>query len=190
MCPITLIQSNNTEALYKYKGDHYLILYRETGINQKIMSRIFKQLESMQEIYSRVSVTFLQFHLKKWSPENKVMSAFLKSFKKILKREYNCKARYIWVREQNGAPAQHYHMAILLSGHKCDNSYNIHKLADTLWRSQNVFGYAYPVENAHYMVHRNKKDEFKAAIYRLAYLAKNYSKVFDKDINRFGVGRL
>jgi hypothetical protein len=190
MSKITLHPSNDKLAYFEYKQRQCLIMYYKGGVNIKILIQIFKQLDIMTSYYSRVSVVLLQFHLREQTLDNKVISIFLTALIKKLKFRYKSKIGYVWIREQNGAPAQHYHMAIMLSGHVCESSHHIYTIAKEIWKTQNENGYSYRVENSLYRLVRYCDIELNAARYRLSYFAKNRTKVFDKDIKKFGVSRL
>lgn len=190
MAQIILHPSNKDLAFFEYKQRQRLIMYYEGGVNTKILTQIFKQLDIMISYYSRVSVVILQFHLKEQTPDNKVISVFLTALIKKLKVKYRSEIGYVWIREQNGAPAQHYHMAIMLSGHGCESSHHIYMIADDIWKTQNKTGYSYRVDNSLYRINRYDDNELNAAKYRLSYFAKNKTKDFEKNVKKFGVSRL
>jgi hypothetical protein len=190
MTQIILHPSKDKLAFFEYKQRQCLIMYYKGGVNTKILMQIFKQLDIMISYYSRVSVVQLQFHLREPTPDNKVISVFLTALIKKLKAKYKSEIGYVWIREQNGAPAQHYHMAIMLSGHVCESSHHIYMIAKEVWKAQNENGYSYRVENSLYRISRYCDNELKATRYRLSYFAKNKTKDFDKHIKKFGVSRL
>jgi len=144
----------------------------------------------MISYYSKVTMVQLQFHLHEPTPDNRVISRFLNSLIKKLKKQYKSQIGYVWVREQNGAPAQHYHMAIMLSGHVCKSSHHIYTIANELWSKQNDNGYSFRVKNSMYKISRYCDKELDAARYRLSYFAKNKTKDFAKHIKKFGVSQL
>jgi hypothetical protein len=187
MSQIILHPSNDKSAYFEYKQRQFLIIYYKGGVNIKILIQIFKQLDIMTSYYSRVSVVLLQFHLREQTLDNKVISIFLTALIKKLKVRYKSKIGYVWIREQNGAPAQHYHMAIMLIGHVCEISHHIYTIAKEIWKTQNENGYSYRVEKSLYRIVRYCDIELNGARYRLSYFAKNKTKVFDKDIKRLAL---
>lgn len=190
MSQIALHPSNKKLAVFIYKQSEYLIQYDDSGINTKILNQIFKQFDVMVSYYSKVVMVQLQFHLKEPTPDNQVMSIFLNRFIKKLQTKYKSKIGYVWVREQSGAPAQHYHMGVMLSGHVCKSSHHIYNIANEIWSKQNKNGYSFRVENSLYKISRYCDKELDAARFRLSYFAKNETKDFDKSVKKFGVSRL
>lgn len=182
--------SKDKLAFIQYKQKYCLIMYYEGGVNTKILTQIFKKLDAMVLYYSKVTVVNLQFHLKKHTLDNQVMSVFLTALIKRLKNKYEGEIGYFWVREKNGAPAQHYHMAIMLSGHVCHSSYHIFLIAQEIWELQNEGGYSFRVKNSLYRISRYCDEELNAARYRLSYFAKNKTKDFGKNIKKFGSNNL
>jgi len=190
MSQIILHPSNDKSAYFEYKQRLSLIMYYEGGVNEKILTQVFKKLDAMVLYYSKVTVVMLQFHLKKYTLDNQVISVFLTSLIKRLKDKYKSEIGYFWVREQNGAPAQHYHMAIMLSGHVCHSSHHIFLIAQEIWELQNEGGYSFRVKNSLYRVSRYCDKELNAARYRLSYFAKNKTKDVGKNIKKFGSNNL
>jgi len=190
MSQVTLHPSSKGLAYFEYKQSQYLILYDESGINNKILNQIFKQLDVMVSYYSKVTMVQLQFHLNEPTSDNQVVSIFLNRFIKKLQTKYKSKIGYVWVREKNGAPAQHYHMAVMLSGHVCKSSHHIYNIANEIWSKQNENGYSFRVENSLYKISRYCDKELDAARFRLSYFAKNKTKDVDTLAKKFGASRL
>ncbi|WIH23367.1 YagK/YfjJ domain-containing protein [Photobacterium damselae] len=161
-------------------------------MNKKILKQGYKQLDNMLTYYSKVTVVFLQLHQTEFTPDNGVISLFLKQLKRRLEKHYNCTVAYLWVREQGGAPAQHYHLVVMVNGHKCSSSQYILKVATEIWESQKGGNYSFKVKNRIYRIETYKNNnEYQAARMRMSYLAKMKTKDTSRPyLNSFGVSRV
>lgn len=192
MCQISLHPSKPFLAYYLYKNKQQLIFHRKTGIRKEILEQGFKQLDIMMDHYSKVSVILLQLHQDHFTADNVILTQFLVRLKKQIKKKYRCQIGYLWVREQNYADGQHYHLAIMVNGHKCNNAYAIGKMCEEVWEGPTDTNFSYRVRNRIYRIERYKNNdhELRAARMRMSYMAKNDSKHFEKYTNCFGVSRL
>jgi hypothetical protein len=192
MCQITPHQSKTFLAYYRYKNKQQLIFYKKTGIKEEILEKGFKQLDIMMTDYSKVSVILLQLHQDHFTEDNAIITQFLVRLKKKIKKKYNSKIGYLWVREQNRAEGQHYHLAIMVNGHKCNNAYAIGKMCEEVWEGPTDTNFSFRVRNRIYRIEQYKNDghELRAARMRMSYMAKNDTKHFEKYTNCFGVSRL
>jgi len=192
MCQITEHESKKFLAYYHYNNEQQLIFHKKTGIRAEILEQGFKQLDIMMTEYSKVSVILLQQHPDRFTEDNAIITQFLVRLKKKIKKQYNCKIGYLWVREQNSAEAQHYHMVIMVNGHKCNNAYAIGKMCDEIWEGPTDTNFSYRVKNRLYRIEQYKGNdhELRAARMRMSYMAKNETKTFDRNTNSFGVSRL
>lgn len=157
---------------YLYKKEVWLVYKNQNGVDNKIIDRIFKALEVMQTYYSRIRIVFLQLHTNEYTKDNSVMSRFMQEFKRSVSKHYKCRVGFVWVREHSMAEGQHYHLALMVSGHNCLRSKVIQNKADTIWHKQNPGGYSWRVKNKIYTVMRGCKRSFQAVILRLSYFAK------------------
>ncbi|SQD79597.1 YagK/YfjJ domain-containing protein [Moritella yayanosii] len=191
MCQITKHESKKFLAYYHYNNEQQLIFHKKTGIRTEILEQGFKQLDIMMTEYSKVSVILLQLHPDKFTEDNAIITQFLVRLKKKIKKQYNCKIGYLWVREQSSAEAQHYHMVIMVNGHKCNNAYAIGKMCDEIWEGPTDTNFSYRVKNRLYRIERYKGNdhELRAARMRMSYMAKNETKEFNRNTNSFGVSR-
>lgn len=119
------------------------------------------------------------------------------------KRHYDCKLQYIWVREQNQALKDHYHMALMLNK-DCFYSLGSYNTTGTLaWMIKKAWASALDVdvddfctlvhfpENPVYRLNHNAPHtEFMSQLYpllrRLSYLAKERTKVYGARKRNFG----
>ena len=192
MCQITLHESKKFLAYYQYQNEQQLIFHKKLGVKKEILEQGFKQLDIFMSYYSKVSVILLQLHPDRFTEDNKVITQFLTKFKKALKKQYKSKIGYLWVREQNVADAQHYHLVVMVNGHKCNSAYTVGKMCDEIWEGPMDTNFSYRVKNRIYCIKKYKKDgrELRAARMRMSYMAKNETKDFDKYTNCFGRSRL
>lgn len=154
-------------------GSYYWPVISEYQIRRDIMCGIFDLLAKFFEKTSKLIAIRLDLKLKEWTQDNQPISNFFKQLKRKLIHHYgHCYNGYIWVREQNAAAAQHYHVALLLDGQKVRHSQVIKQLADSIWKH----GYLCLPQAPFYRVHRSQIQRFQALIYRLSYLAKSETK--------------
>lgn len=99
---------------------------------------------------------------------------------------------YVWVRKQNVAKSQHYHLMIMLNGHKCRNAYAVSNICDEIWEDSKDTNFSYGIKNRLYCIkqYKNNDSELRAAKMRMSYMAKNETKDFNKNTKTFGVSRL
>jgi len=192
MCQITLHESKKFLAYYRYQNEQQLIFYRKSGIKKEILEQSFKQLDVMMSYYSKVTVILLQLHPDQFTEDNAVMTRFFVKFKKKLEKKYKSKIGYLWVREQNTAEAQHYHLVVLINGHKCNNSYTVNKICGEIWQGPMDTNFSYRVKNRIYCIKQylNDNRELRAVRMRLSYMAKKETKDFSKYTKSFGRSKL
>ena len=192
MCQIIRHQSKKFLAYYRYQNEQQLIFYRKSGIKKEILEQSFKQLDAMTSYYSKVTVILLQLHPDQFTADNDVMTRFLVKFKKRLEKKYKSKIGYMWVREQNTAHAQHYHLAVMINGHKCNRSYAVNKICEEIWQGPMDTNFSYRVKNRIYHIKQYLGDdsELRAVRMRLSYMAKKETKDFTKYTKSFGRSKL
>ena len=192
MCQITLHESKKFLAYYQYQNEQQLIFYKKTGINKNILEQGFKQLDILRSYYSKVSVILLQLHPDRFTEDNAILTRFLVKFRKTLTKKYKSKIGYLWVREQNVAGAQHYHLVVMLNGHKCNNAYAVGQICDEIWQGPMDTNFSYRVKNRIYCIkqYKNNDQELRAARMRMSYMAKNETKDLKKSRKSFRASNL
>ncbi len=192
MCQITLHESKKFLAYYQYQNEQQLIFHKKKGVKKNILERGFEQLDILMTYYSKVSVILLQLHQSYFTADNNVMTKFVIELKKRIKKKYNCEIGYLWVREQNVAYAQHYHLMVMVNGHKCNNAYTVSNMCEDIWQGPTDTNFAYRVKNRIYCIKRYKNDgqELRATRMRMSYMAKNDTKEFAKYTKSFGRSKL
>jgi hypothetical protein len=191
MSRLSLHPTKSKLAIYEHNQASQLVFMNPEGINLKILKAGFEQLDVMLGYYSKVTVVLLQLHQHTFTKGNQSISALFKKLITQLKKHYRCRIGYIWVREQEQAVSQHYHAAIMLSGHVCQKSYEIDKLAKELWHQLDPANFSYKVKNRVYRIQTYLKNhELNAARLRLSYMAKNKGKSADKGVQNYSTSRL
>ncbi|WP_108649674.1 YagK/YfjJ domain-containing protein [Dongshaea marina] len=161
--------------LFDYRGWFWPVMSFSDGLRRSIMQRVIDQLEMMLLRYSRVLVVRFDLHLAEYSSNNGIISLFQARLSKRLKKKYGGEVGYAWVREQVNAIAQHYHYALMLNGHKVNYPSSLLEMVEEIWCALGN-PKPYTPKNCYYLIHRQRDDEIKKVVYRLSYLAKNYSK--------------
>jgi len=169
---------------YCYKNHCYQIHKPKHGGHIKgVLDRIFNSIEAMLSHYAKVFVVRIDLHPKGFSPDNSIMSQFLKSYIPKLERQYKCKVSYLCAREQGTeSPKQHYHLALMFSGHKINHPENLLKQLKSTWEDSNAGTAAY-LSDSYYMMFRGVKSSIDSVIYRLSYLAKQDTKERNRPAN-------
>ena len=167
----------------KNNGIH--IEERETfPCQQEISNRLKLVINQALSKHSRI--TFFQVNLRfpttcEVLSDNRYISEFMKRYVEKLEQQ-NLSPHYLWVRERKKGENQHYHVAIMLDGHKTLGAYEYISLAEDLWQQllneeNNQFKLDdlvqdYNMEYASLMVYRNSKETLDNAFYWGSYLAK------------------
>lgn len=163
-------------TLFAYK-DHGYEVYRpkHKGLINKVVKAIIADYEIMLSHYSRVLVARIDLHPKSFSPTNEAITQFLEQQVKKLREQYGCKVMYHCAREQDTSCCEHYHVELMLSGHKIRHA---HKLLSVLGMAWNNYsgGHTAQVRHPFCLVYRGNKSSLRPAIYRSSYLAKEHSK--------------
>lgn len=190
MALILINPDRNSYGYFRFKYTRYNIFHGKGGVDNTILQKGFEQIDMMQSYHNKVCIVFLEFHLNNFTNHNAVMSAFIRELKAYIKKNYGPRIGYLWVREKNKAAAQHYHLAVMIDGDKCNNGWNIQQFANEQWHKQNNNGTTYFVKRSTYNLLRNDDVEANAARVRLSYFAKNRTKERDLPCNCFSSSRL
>ncbi|PCI54525.1 MAG: hypothetical protein COB45_08170 [Gammaproteobacteria bacterium] len=183
--------TDNNSFLFAYLNHFYSVYQPKKGTQNTVaLKRVFRLFEIMLSYYSRVFLVRIDLHPQAFSVDNKVTSLFLKMFIAKLENQYQCKVGYFCAREQTKAYEpdkpykQHYHLVLLLSGHKAMLPHNILIQLQADW-AQHCQGSVYFVDKPYYMIHRGDKASINPAIYRISYLTKNHTKEHNKPANSY-----
>ncbi|MGR5341795.1 YagK/YfjJ domain-containing protein [Vibrio astriarenae] len=178
--------------LIRYDGKLWRYSNYPEGVIKKNLERIIHQLLAMLDRYSEVLVIRFDLQLKINPTSNRLLSEFLGRLCSALKAHYQCDVGFVWAREQSEtADFPHYHVAVMLNESKANNSRYTIKLATDIWRSLGGHHVTYPEGNAYFVAGRSDQESQIAAVHRLGYLAKKYSKAQTSAIRRrYGASQL
>jgi hypothetical protein len=126
-----------------------------------------------------------------YSDSNILMTTFWRRLRKKLRRKYaNLKLGFIWVREQEKAKQQHYHVVALVNKDLIYFSNSITAAVILVWRSI-TDTQAHIPKNCYYTVKREDWPSFIEPVKRVAYLAKSRGKGYKPDQTKdFGSSRI
>ena len=161
-----------------YDGEKIKINNRpQHGVYKKIVISFIKQLDAAISIHKRVLVLRLDFHINYYTETNNKLSKFMKNIIQWLNRHYGIKkVGYQWVREQERAKQQHYHLALILDGDLIQNPSKINDIFREKWLPN---GSMYIPKNCFYRINKhNLKEVREKVIYRVSYNAKSRGKQY------------
>jgi len=153
----------------------------------KIMNSLFKAVDRTYATCSRFLAIRYDFHLPQYTPDNRVITRFHQLLIPALREEYpKSFARVFWVREQNQAPAQHYHYLLMVDGNCVRHPLKINKLVESCWKIATGGTVWFP-KHGYYLIRKNDTEAMAALLLRVSYFAKRHSKEgIAKDIARSG----
>lgn len=147
------------------------------GVYKETVISFIKQLDAAISIHKRVLVLRLDFHMNYYTETNYKFSKFMKNITQWLNRQYGIKnVGYQWVREQERAKKQHYHLALILDGDLIQYPSKINEIFREKWLPN---GSMYIPDNCFYRINKhNLKEVRDRAIYRASYMAKSRGKQY------------
>ena len=162
--------------IFNYKNHSYEVYKpKSKGQNLKALNKLFHLVESMLSLYSKVCVIRIDLHPNEFSTNNQTFCQFIKQQQKKLSKQYGCTVGYTVTREQLTSSKHHYHLALMLSGHKISHSQKLLNELKQAWEQQQL-GTAQLVKHPFYTMKRGDKNTIDPVIYRLSYLTKEHSK--------------
>jgi hypothetical protein len=222
--------SNRNLTLFHGNEWHGLSVYTERGPQiENYLERAYRVLQDAVEEYPRSSMIRCEPRVPKGrgQPDSAVISRFIASLQAQLdadadrkckegKRVHPCKLRHIWVREQDSAIHDHYHVALLLNrdayfslgdlrsrspesgrGNQPESEVT-RNMADRIrkaWasalglRPEQTAGLVHFSDNPVHRIDANSPDffeQFASAFYRVTYLTKADTKHYGNGLNSFG----
>lgn len=167
--------NKHNSILMMYK-DHAYHVYKplSQGLKPQLVEKIISSCEVMLSHYSKVMVIRIDLHPKQYSANNNLINQFLKQQANALSQQYKCKVQYLCARERHQSEIQHYHVALMLSGHKINYPHKLLSQLKSQW--ERAGGTASLVDNPFNIMCRGNKPSLKHAIYRLSYFAKTVTK--------------
>lgn len=175
----------NSEFLY----DNVLwpVMPEEGQQDVKIMNSLFRAIDKTYSSCSRFMAIRFDFHLPQYTADNNVITRFhqllIPAFRKLYSNSF---ARVFWVREQNQAPAQHYHYLLMVDGNYVRHPIKINKLVENCWKLATGGTVWFP-KHSYYLIRKNDTEAMTALLLRVSYFAKRHSKEgISKGIARSG----
>lgn len=178
--------------IWDYQGDAVKInVTKRYGCFQGILIPIKQQLDAMVERYSRVLMVRIDLHVHEYSGANKKISTMLRRLKEWLTETYGMTdVGHIWVRELEKAKSQHYHLALMLNGHKLRHPSKLIAWIEQYWTNRNE-PKPFTPRACYTMIKRGDPGTYGKAFYRLSYLAKERGKGYkDAAANNYSASRL
>ncbi|MGL4613053.1 MAG: YagK/YfjJ domain-containing protein [Shewanella sp.] len=168
--------NERNSSLYAYKNHAYHV-YRpkQQGLIQSAMNTIIADYEIMLSHYARVFIARIDLHPRRYCADNTQVQEYLNQLVKRIEQHYKTKVIFHCAREQDTSDREHYHLAIMVSGHRVNHHSKLLAMAESLWKRL-TNGTVASVDNPYCKVCRGNKASLKAAIYRSSYLAKKHTK--------------
>ncbi|MGC8426110.1 YagK/YfjJ domain-containing protein [Mixta calida] len=152
------------------------VMPEECQQDVKIMNSLFKAVDRTYASCSRFLAIRYDFHLPQYTADNRVITRFHQLLIPALRKEYpKSFARVFWVREQNRAPAQHYHYLLKVDGNYVRHPLKINKLVESCWKIATGGTVWFP-KHGYYLIRKNDTEAMAALLLRISYFAKRHSK--------------
>ncbi|WP_028116417.1 YagK/YfjJ domain-containing protein [Ferrimonas senticii] len=153
--------------------------------HKRMLKRLLAVINHALTQYSKVFVVRVEVAPHVFSADNTEFSDCLKQQVTLLQQQYGCSVYYAWVREHGQGTKHHYHLALLLSGHKIQCAHSLIEQIREIPAAK--FAHFHLPECCYYQLHRGNAQDFMAAFYRLSYLAKSDTKIkAQTSTNNFG----
>lgn len=161
--------------LFRFGEHDWLVNARGSGCYTHMLKKMLGQFFNMLSHHHRLHVLRFDLHQPTYQADNKRITKFNRNLFKRLQRIYNFKRiGYCWVREQEKAPAPHYHYVLMLDGSKVRYPHKLLIIINEVWT--NMSGSFYVPEHCYYNVDRHDLSRLAKVIYRISYFAKGRGK--------------
>jgi len=161
----------STADTITHQGCQYAINAKKSGIYPQQLHAIIEQLDVCIAKWRRVFVLRVDLHQTHYTDNSRMITRFRKNLSRRIDRHYGItEIGYTWVREQEKAKHQHYHLALFLDGDRIRHSATLNKIISDTWSSLKTDNTVHhPAHCYHYV---NDDQTKAAAVFRLSYLAK------------------
>lgn len=149
---------------------------RKLGCYEPILLATKQQFDAMLSHHVKVLFIRMDIRVPEYTETNQPMVQFMRRLIKRLKKSYKLsRVAYLWVREQNNAEVQHYHLWLMLDGGRVQYPSKVIKVMENI---ADTWGWPKPFtpKNCFRCFHRENFDQYKIAFQRASYLAKENSK--------------
>ena len=180
------------EDTWKHQGVELDInVTMRNGCYVSILKSLKGQMDAMQSHYSRVLIIRLDLHVSEYSGDNKKLSRMMGRLTEWLREKYGTtRIGYIWVRENERAKSQHYHLAIMVDGHVIRYPIKVIEWIERWWQLRNE-PKPFTPKNCYTMIKRGEPETYQKAFKRISYLAKSRGKGYKNDTaNNYSVSRI
>ena len=160
-----------------------------------ILERFSLVFDCSLQRYSRVLFIRWDFKVHEYTESNKVISRMLRKLKIRLQRWGKHKVSienigYGWVRELERSKNQHYHLFLLLNGHKIRHPANLNEWLKE-YCARNDLPHPYFPKNGYLLLRRGNDSDLNQAFKRASYLAKTRGKGYKgKHCKNYGTSRI
>ena len=145
------------------------------GCYVEILERTDLQMEAMLSHHCKVLVVWLGLHVKSYTPDNKIMSDYMRKVRKKLTAQYKfSRIGFVWAREMERAKKQHYHFALIVDANKVNQSPRIVSICRRIAKAWEL--HLNVPDNCYYRIQRGNEAEYQEAYRRVSYLAKERGK--------------
>lgn len=174
---------------FRYEGRYWRINNRYQGVFTPMLKRIIEQIVVLFSYDTKLFVARFDLHQSEATSSSKHVSEFLQRLKAELADSHCLKyLGYAWCREESDTIKQHYHLALLLEGHKIRSPHNLYAIVKDLWLAAG--GISVHRGNYH-NIHRHDEEGLGDIVYHLSYLAKKSGKVsLPSQFKAFSASRL
>lgn len=160
-------------------GETWWVDSRKSGLISHAIKSMIEQVQAMLSHHNKVFILRFDLKVKKYSPDNKVITKFNRNFHKWLKLKPTyrlARVGFMWCREKATSDCQHYHYALMTDGNKINQSKNINSKIKQLLKTLPEFRAVYFPEHCYYNIKRHDYESIQDAIWRISYLAKPRTK--------------
>lgn len=171
---------------YFYAEKFWLVNSAKSGLRTDILRAILGQLEAMLARHRKIFVFRFDLHQNYSTSDNKRITVFNRKLFKRIKRHYQSRVAFAWVREQEKAKQQHYHFVLILDGSKVNHPHQLQLWITEIWCYCGSCHWA-----GYHNINRSNEKERQIASRHISYLAKprgkGYRPIQTKD---YGTSRL
>jgi len=174
---------------FQYKDETIFIQQGRQGAYAEILNSMFEQFDTALNIHKRILLHRFDLHPTYNTLTNALLSKFIDRLKKWIGRNYGIRnIGYIWVREQERAKKQHYHLALFLDGNRIRHPKKLNAQIKEMWTP---YGHMPTIINPYYFVDKNNQGKRLDALYRVSYFAKVRGKGYrDSQTKDYSTSRL